>query len=144
MANGGYFLFEHPAYGDTWKVPEMEEMLNMPNVDSVIADQCMYGLVTRGVAGGPEMPAKKPTRFVSNSWYILQELGIRCDHSHTHQHLVGGRAARAAEYPDLLCEAMCRGLVNQIRYDRSGRVCVSGIEQVGEFLSYMHVVDNEC
>ena len=32
MAAGNYFLFEHPAYGDTWKLPEMEELRSLPGV----------------------------------------------------------------------------------------------------------------
>ena len=143
MSNGAYFLFEHPAYGDTWKLPEMQELMAMPGVGDAVADQCMYGLTTRGAPGESELPAKKPTRFVSNSWYMLQELSVRCDKSHQHQHLVGGRASRAAEYPDQLCEAMCRGLVNQLKYDRSGRICVSSVANVHSFLLDVQSVDNE-
>ena len=87
----------------------------------------MYGLVTRSGKHGETLPAKKPTRFMSNSWCILQELSVRCDHSHVHQHLVGGRASKAQEYPDELCRAICRGLANQKRYDETGRVCTGRV-----------------
>ena len=65
-----------------------------------VADQCMYGLVTPTGKHGETAPAKKPTKFVSNSWCVLQELSIRCDGSHVHQHLIAGRASEAQQYPD--------------------------------------------
>ena len=85
----------------------------------MIGDQCQVGLVTPAVGGGMA-PALKPTRFASSAPRILDELDVRCPHNHKHQHLVGGRARAAAEYPDGLCEAICRGLVKQKREDASG------------------------
>ena len=78
------------------------------------ADQRKYGLVTPEPLPEKElMTAKKPTQFMSNSWCILHELATRCDKSHVHQELMAGRASKAAEYPDELCRAICRGLTNQ-------------------------------
>ena len=134
MHRGNYFLMEHPAHADSWKIPEVVEFLKMGGVDHVVADQCMYGLKTRGSADGEELPAKKPTRFVSNSWCVLQELSTRCDRSHVHQQLMGGRAAGAAEYPDELCNAFCRGIANQLVYDRTGRVCAMKTEDLNSFV----------
>ena len=42
------------------------------------------------------------------------ELSIRCNMTHQHQPLVGGRAKEAAKYPEELCEAICRGLTKEI------------------------------
>ena len=96
-----------------------------------VADQCMYGLVTPGPLPDREpMAAKKPTRFLSNSWCVLHELATRCDHSHVHQELMGGRASKAAEYPDQLCRAICRGIANQKRYDQSGKVCTGNLDSL--------------
>ena len=92
-----------------------------------VADQCVYGLETPSKTDTGSAPAKKPTRFISNSWCIPHELATRCDDSHVHQHLVGGRAAKAQEYPDKLCRAICRGLANQTRYDEGGKVCTGGV-----------------
>ena len=96
-----------------------------------IADQCMYGLTTSGPTPGSVMPAQKPTRFLSNSWCILQELSTRCDRSHEHQQLVGGRGAKAAIYPDKLCRAICKGFANQKKYDQSYKVCSGGMGKEG-------------
>ena len=67
-------------------------------------------------------PAKKPTRFVSNGWCLLEELCRRCPGDHSHQPLMGGRAAAAAEYPDDLCHAVCRGLVRQKQYEKESSI----------------------
>ena len=131
---GRYFLFEHPAYATSWKLPQMQEFLNSPGVDTTIGDMCMYGLVTPNKDRTGFLPAKKPTQFMSNSWYVLKELGTRCDHSHEHQHLMGGRASRAAEYAFKLCMAICRGLRRQKAYDQSGKTC-SGAMNVGQLKS---------
>ena len=122
MHAGNYLLTERPAYADSWKIPEVADFPRPGGGDLVVAEPCMYGLKTRGSADGEELPAKKPIRFVSNSWSVLQELSTRCDKTHEHQQLMGGRAARAAEYPDELCEVFCRGIANQLMYDRTGRV----------------------
>ena len=83
-----------------------------------IADQCMYGLKTRNkTKGKPRMHARKRTKFMTNSLHIAKELSTRCDGSHKHQHLIGGRAAEAAIYPDPLCRAICQGLISQNRED---------------------------
>ena len=52
----------------------------------------------------------KPTKFMSNSPQMLQQLCKRCDHSHKHQHLVGGRCADAACYPLPLIRAILNGI----------------------------------
>ena len=126
-ARGAYFLMEHPESADSWQIPEVEEFLKSEGVMLSVADQCMYGLVTPFSVTGEPTPAKKPTRFMSNSWCILHELSTRCDEGHTHQHLVGGRASKAQEYPDKLCRAIGRGLANQKRYDEAGVVCTGGL-----------------
>ena len=120
---GDYFLFEHPESADSWQLPEVVEFLSSEGVMTTAVGQCMYGLTTRGPSPAEgELPAKKPTKFASNSWFIIQQLQTRCDGSHKHQPFVGGRAAKAAEYPDELCSAFCSGLAGQLAYDRSHRV----------------------
>ena len=64
------------------------------------------------------MHAKKPTRFMTNCPSISKELQRRCDGGHSHQPLVGGRAAWAARYPPELCRAICVGLIDAIEEDR--------------------------
>ena len=119
IRRGKYVLFEHPASADSWHLPEMEAFLRTSGMDWREADLCQYGLVTPGPAPlRVAMPAKKPTRFASNSWCVLEEACRRCSGEHRHQSLMGGRAAAAAEYTPELCEAFCRGLARQKRYDQ--------------------------
>ena len=101
----------------------------------------MFGLKTKGPAGEPDMTAKKPARFVSNAWCIVDELSIRCDRSHSHQHLVGGRASTAAEYPDELCRAICLGLARQKKYDESGKSC-SIVVNKGQLMNLVGKIKN--
>ena len=96
-----------------------------------VADQCMYGLVAPGPFPNKEpMAAKKPTRFLSNVWGLLHEFAARCDRPRVRQELMGGRAFKAAEYPDELCRAICRGPASQKQYDLSGRVFTGSLDSV--------------
>ena len=63
------------------------------------------------------MLVKKPTKFMTNAPYIGEELSLRCDGSHRHLVLIGGKAKRAEIYPDKLCKAMLTGLVKQMESD---------------------------
>ena len=47
---------------------------------------------------------------MSNSPQMHQQLSKRCDHSHEHQPLVGGRCADAAFYPLPLVRAILNGI----------------------------------
>ena len=76
----------------------MERILKHPRVGITVADQCMYGLTTSG-PDGQKVPAQKPTKWASTSPQMLKRLSTICDKSHSHKHLVGGRAAAAAYYP---------------------------------------------
>ena len=78
---------------------------------TVVAHQCMYGLTTPvSKKEGTRLPAMKPTRFMSNSFHMTQKLSKKCDKTHQHQHLVGGRAADAAFYPIPLIKAILSGI----------------------------------
>ena len=52
----------------------------------------------------------KPTRFMSSSKHMLGMLDKRCDRSHRHQSLVGGRCAEAVFYPLPLIRAILKGI----------------------------------
>ena len=77
------------------------------------------------------IPAKKPTKFMSNSRDILRELSMRCDGSHQHQQLEGCRAEKAAEYPKASCGATRRGLITQLEYARRKVKPLLAIQQCG-------------
>ena len=113
LLQGRHFLHEHPASALSWKEPAMAALARDPLIHCVVADQCMYGLDTPSEKDRSKlMPAMKPTRFMTSSPQMAAELGQRCDRSHVHQQLVGGRAANAAFYPLGLIRAILNGIRN--------------------------------
>ena len=72
---------------------------------------------------------------MSNSSEILNELGRLCPGDHEHQHLINGRAEKAAVYPDGLCRAICRGLLKEIDMEQrkiKPILGLSALDKVGE------------
>ena len=108
LLRGAHLLHEHPATARSWKEPAMESLAKESGVYNVVADQCQYGLVTP--SGDGYLPAMKPTRFLTSSPQMAHRLSLRCDKSHTHQPLVGGRCADAAFYPLPLIRAILHGM----------------------------------
>ena len=109
LAEGRHFSHEHPQGATSWKDPRMLRLLKHPKVGTTVADQCMYGLTTKD-ANGKEVKAKKPTQWASSAPHMLKRLSTRCDRTHTHQHLISGRAAAAAYYPPKLISQILRGM----------------------------------
>ena len=104
ISRGAYFLFEHPAHATSWELPCIKEVMKMTGVEAVVGDMCTYGLTTLGEDRKTMVPAKKLTQFMGNGHFILSELSTRCDKTHTHQPLMGGRASKAQEYShELFC-----------------------------------------
>ena len=60
---------------------------------------------------------KKPTRLATNSPYLARVLHRTCPGGHRHVHLVGGRAAAAAEYTPEFCRTVVKGIRHQRRAD---------------------------
>ena len=116
---GRFFLHEHPWLAGSWKMECVSSMEMQPDVMKVRTDMCQFGMVSHVESGSQELgPVLKPTGFLTNCEYIEKELSRRCDTSHKHVQLMGGRAAAVAIYPEGLCEAICRGLAAQKRQER--------------------------
>ena len=64
---------------------------------------------------------KKTTGFVTSSRCFVVELNRKCDGGHDHVPLMAGRAAAAQVYPEMLCEACCRGVVRQKKFESARR-----------------------
>ena len=45
---------------------------------------------------------------------VLRALDVRCDQTHHHQHLIGGKAKWAQVYPDRLCQAVAKAIVEYL------------------------------
>ena len=84
---------------------------------------------------------KKPTGFMMSSKCFTKELGKKCHGGHDHAPLLAGRAAGAAIYPGMLCEAICRGAVRQKKHERTNTVTTGRLSYLG-FTSFVrHVCD---
>ena len=98
----------------------MKEVMDLPGVDYIDMHQCQYGQVD-----GHGNPIKKPTRWMSNSKWILEALKERCkgwggwclqkDEWKTHAPCYGKVAANAAIYPFKLCRAILNGFVREMK-----------------------------
>ena len=141
LRGGRYFLHEHPDTATSWKVPCIERLAEMPEVLIAKADQCMFGLTSRDQLG--VAPAKKPTRFMTNSPEVHKLLDKRCDGScPRHVHLMEGRAKAASIYPKKLCRTVLRGVVNQMKMDKGNLMSFKCVGSQTEVMSVEFEEDN--
>ena len=66
---GRHFLHEHPAGALSWEDAWVVRLLHYPRVQTVVSDQCEYGLVSRDDTGQLK-PSKKPTRWATTSTHV--------------------------------------------------------------------------
>ena len=99
---GRVFIHENPAHATSWALPVIRKMMAEAGVDVVETDQCMFGLKIWGSHKHQLVPARKPTKFMTNSPCIVAGLQRRCPNrvSHTktkHEHisLMNGRVKAA-------------------------------------------------
>jgi hypothetical protein len=107
--HGRFFLFEHPATASSWKTPEVQKVVNLPGVFSVVIDQCMVGLKTKVT----NTSVRKRTRLLTNAPSVAARFaGCRCNRQHDHQPIRGSeggmrRSTFAQIYPPGLVEKLC-------------------------------------
>jgi len=106
---GRKFIFEHPAYATSWRLPCLMKLREASGVQEKIFHMCQYGMRLRDKEG--EAPVKKATRVCTNSVAIAEKLGERCPGNHRHVILESGRPALAAAYPKKLQDAFIDGLL---------------------------------
>ena len=112
LRQGRHFPHEHP-----W-LPCIQDVMSHPTVGRVQGHMCRFRVTTHiETKSGARGLVKKPTRFLSSSRCVRQELNTTCTGNHSHVLLVGGRTAGAQVYLQLLCEAICHGVARQQRED---------------------------
>ena len=112
-----YFLREHLWSATSWRLEEVQRMLNHEDVGVVRGDGCQYGMRAKD-RDGKEYPVKKPTGWMSNADLLLEELSATCDGKcETHVNLLNGRAEPAVTYQLALCIAIVKGLQRQWERD---------------------------
>jgi len=103
---------------------------------------CQFRMMLHVARPGGELGlVKKPTGFMTSSKCIATELDKKCDGGHSHVLLVAGRVSAAQVYPDMLCEAICRGVVNQKKFDKSNLVITGKLSYMGLKKFVRHVCE---
>ena len=131
IAAGRYFLHEHPASASSWELHEVQELMQDPNVFQVVAHMCALGMTTK-MPSDPqkEVPVLKPTRFLTNSWTVLEALDRRCECKDKHGSLLCGRAKAAQCYPEKMCHIICEAVAEQVSHDRWSTVKTRPMESM--------------
>ena len=112
VLNGCHFVIENPATSQAWnlvgKLKTLMKNAEKLNLHHVRIDQCHFGL--RGPGGGLH---KKSTSFLTSSQAVADEMnGCRCDGSHPHEPVIGGKRVTepAGHYPPELAKALVRAI----------------------------------
>ena len=110
LRQGRHFLHEHPWSARSWELPCFQDVMSHLTVGIVQGHVCRFRMTTHiETKNGARGLVGKPTGFLSSSRCVRPELNKKCTGGHSHVPLVGGRATGAQVYPQLFCEAICRG-----------------------------------
>ena len=93
----------------------------MPEVATTTCNQCMFGCIADSTKHDDKVPAMKPTRFMSNSPIMLEQLTRKCDRQHAHKPLHGKDCEMAAYYPLPLIRDILKGIRLQHAEDKIRR-----------------------
>lgn len=130
---GRYFLHAHPETASSWTEDAMRKLMSQPTVDRMVSHQCEYGLFSTSSDGEMRL-SKKPTRWLSNSPFMLERLKRRCSGQHEHQQLTGGRARHAETYPPDLILEILRGMRDTA--DMAHGITTPDEQHVGAYISH--------
>ena len=151
VAEGRYFLHEHPQFASSWDLEFVKRVMQLLGVDRTRGDQCKYGAeALHGPMKG--WPVMKPTGFMSNSLEILKALLKRCTGSRAsasegaagtgtwcsrkqggkHAPCAGSICREMAKYPRELCRAVISGFTAQLHADGRIRHRCYGIQTVDD------------
>ena len=121
LAAGRHFVLENPLTSAAWTLQEVLDLVDRPDVFSVVIDQCVFGLMN---ASG-ELH-RKATKLVTSSQALVSLMqGHRCDGSHHHAPVIGGsKVSRpAGHYPPALASALVQSFQNQFDFESKNLNC---------------------
>ncbi|CAK0829612.1 unnamed protein product, partial [Prorocentrum cordatum] len=113
-SRGKWFLFEHPWTASSWKEECIKGIRELPGVIVVRGSQCVFGAKSYWPDGSEGLVAK-PTGWMTHSREVAKQVGIVCDGSHEHVHLLERRAKAAERYPLGLVKAILKGIRNELK-----------------------------
>ena len=108
-------LHEHPELATSWKLPSVRQYLSHDEIVLIKSHLCRFGLRVG------EALRRKSTLFATSSDSIAVSLQKLCSCEQLHEHLVGGTAHYAQEYPPLLVKAIVDGLIQEWIDDQQGK-----------------------
>ena len=138
LKRGKHFLHEHPWTARSWRLHNVQALVEDPAVHVVQGHMCQFGMLTHVEEKGGKMGlVKKPTGFMTSSSCIANALNLKCQGGHDHVPLVGGRAAGAQVYPKKLCDAIVTGVIKQKALDASNVINMGSMskKQLSSFAS---------
>ena len=107
---GRYFLHEHPSGALSWKEASIQSIRHLPEVATTKCDQCVFGCIADSDKHDVKVPAMKPTRLMSKSAIILEQVTKTCDRRHAHTPLHGKDCEMAAYDPLPFIRAIITGI----------------------------------
>ena len=146
---GGFFLHEHPRDSSSWKMPEVEELVNRDDTFLVQSPMCRFNMKMLDDDGN-EAYVRKETLWLTNCRAMAEELEGTCENKlkgkeiHRHVRVIGGRAHAAQVYPVELVEAILRGLKLEMKRNHK----LSAVEEMfsgpspDDAVEWDHEMDN--
>ena len=116
ISHNRFFALEHPAGASSWQVKAMRELQSQPQVQSIVFDQCQFGLTSP--LGSP---LRKRTRIITNSSALIGLLSNKlCKGGHVHGIIQGQElgiivSKHCQHYPASLCSAIAAAVVAESR-----------------------------
>ncbi|CAK0854151.1 unnamed protein product, partial [Prorocentrum cordatum] len=95
----------------------IKSIRELPGVIVVKGSQCVFGAKSYWPDGSEGLVAK-PTGWMTNSREVAKQVGVVCDGSHEHVHLLERRAKAAERYPLGLVKAILKGIRNELKIGR--------------------------
>ena len=116
MDRGKFFLHEHPDSATSWKLQEVQKMMNHRKVRTVKCDMCTFGMEATDKEGTALV--RKRTKLMSNSSEILKRIESKCTNEagaakHRHADITGGQTRQCQVYPRAFCKKVCEGIAAQ-------------------------------
>ena len=106
---------ENPETSMIWNMPELLAFVDEPDVNSVVFDQCMFGLLPPDHASlQHDVRVRKRTKLVGSAPHLCR-LHRVCDRAHQHSHAYGdcrvdGKRVKRAKAAGIYPESLCRQL----------------------------------
>ena len=86
---GRWLLHEHPNSASSWKLPEVQELMNDLGIQKTAGHMCRYGMQSMDEHGSSKV--KQTTGFLANSAMLVGRLSLKLMGGHRHIQLVGDR-----------------------------------------------------